>query len=136
MLYKKFTSLNDDILKIRTDVFIKEQGFKNEFDDTDNNCTHIVLYDEQKPCAVCRYFKTGGSYHIGRVAVDKAYRGKNLGIKIMQIAEEEIKKEGGTFVALSAQLRVKDFYAKAGYNPSGEVYLDEHCPHIKMQKKL
>ena len=136
MHYKKFYGLNDDIVKIRTEVFIQEQGFKNELDDTDKTCTHIVLYDGKIPFAVCRYFKTGESYHIGRVAVDKKYRGKNSGRKIMLIAEKEILKEGGKLIEISAQLRVKDFYAKIGYTAVGDVYLDEYCPHIKMQKNI
>lgn len=48
MNYKKYTGLNNDIIKIRTSVFIEEQEFKNEFDDTDETCSHIVLYDGGK----------------------------------------------------------------------------------------
>ena len=91
--YQKFIGLNNDIIKIRTEVFIKEQGFKDEFDETDKTCSHIVLYDNENPVATCRYFKEGENYHIGRVAIIKEYRGKHLGNKIMQIAENEIKKE-------------------------------------------
>lgn len=66
MKYKIFTSLNRDIIKIRTAVFIKEQGFNNEFDKIDENCLHIVLYDDDKPIATARYFSEGHNYHIGR----------------------------------------------------------------------
>ena len=31
--HKKYIGLNDDIIKIRTAVFIDEQGFKDEFDE-------------------------------------------------------------------------------------------------------
>ena len=37
-------------------VFIEEQEFKNEFDDTDETCSHIVLYDGGKCIATCRYY--------------------------------------------------------------------------------
>ena len=79
MNYKKFTGLNDDIIKIRTAVFIDEQGFKDEFDKIDKTCTHIVLYDNEKSIATCRYFKEGVIYHIGRVAIIKEYRRQGLG---------------------------------------------------------
>ena len=46
-----FTGLNTDIINIRTAVFIDEQKFKEEFDETDKTCTHIVLYDNEKPIA-------------------------------------------------------------------------------------
>lgn len=104
MQYKKFIGLNNDIINIRTAIFVKEQGFKDEFDEVDKNCSHIVLYDNNKPIATCRYFSQNEIYHIGRVAIVKEYRGKHLGNKIMQIAELEIKKEGGKKIEVSAQV--------------------------------
>ena len=136
MQYKKFIGLNKDIINIRTAIFIDEQGFKNEFDEIDKNCSHIVLYDNNKPIAICRYFLENNNYHIGRVAILKEYRGNHLGYEIMNIAEKEIKNEGGKTIEVSAQVRVIDFYKKLGYKKSGEVYFDEYCEHIKMVKRL
>ncbi|MBQ8459928.1 GNAT family N-acetyltransferase [bacterium] len=136
MEHKKFIGLNDDIIKIRTSVFVDEQGFKDEFDQIDKTCTHIVLYDNEMPIATCRYFKEGEIYHIGRVAIIKEYRGKHLGNKIMQIAETEIKNEGGKIIEVSAQVRVSEFYEKLGYNKIGDIYFDEYCEHIRMVKNL
>lgn len=136
MEYKKFIGLNDVIIKIRTEVFIKEQGFKDEFDEIDKTCFHIVLYDNKKPVATCRYFNESETFHIGRVAIIKEYRGKHLGNKIMQIAENEIKSEGGQIVEVSAQVRVSEFYKKLGYNKVGDIYFDEYCEHIRMVKVL
>ena len=73
MDYKKYTELNQNIIDIRTAVFIDEQGFKNEFDEVDKNCSHIVLYDNNKPMATARYFKKDDIFHIGRVAIVKRY---------------------------------------------------------------
>lgn len=134
MNYKKYNQLNDDIIKIRTSVFMNEQGFKNEFDAIDNTCFHIVLYDNDTPVATCRYFKEGDSFHIGRVATIKEYRGQHLGSQIMQIAEQEIKALNAKQIEVSAQVRIKNFYKKQGYKEVGEVYLDEFCEHIRMVK--
>jgi len=134
MNYKKYNELNDDIIKIRTSVFIDEQGFKNEFDEIDKTCFHIVLYDNKTPVATCRYFNDGGIFHIGRVAIIKKYRGKHLGKEIMQIAEKEIKSLNVKQIEVSAQVRVKDFYKKLGYKEVGEIYLDEFLEHIRMVK--
>ena len=136
MNYKKFKALNENIVSIRKAVFIEEQGFKNEFDEIDKNCSHIVLYDNEKPVAVCRYYEEGGIYHLGRIAIVKEYRGKHLGNHILQIAEDEIKKEGGKSILVSAQVRVKDFYARNGYTEFGEIFFDEYCEHINMIKKI
>lgn len=134
MNYKKYNQLNDDIIKIRTSVFMNEQGFKNEFDEIDKTCSHIVLYDNETPVATCRYFKEGDSFHIGRVATIKEYRGQHLGSQIMQIAEQEIKALNAKQIEVSAQVRIKNFYKKQGYKEVGEVYLDEFCEHIRMVK--
>ena len=139
MEHKKFIGLNDDIIKIRTSVFVDEQGFKDEFDEIDKTCTHIVLYDSGKCIATCRYFKEGENYHIGRVAIIKEYRGKHLGNKIMQIAETEIRgKCNGAkcVIEVSSQVRVSEFYEKLGYNEIGNIYVDEYCEHIRMIKEL
>lgn len=136
MDYKKFEELNDDIISIRKTVFEKEQGFQNEFDEIDKNCSHIVLYDSETPIAVCRFFKENEMYYIGRVAILKEYRGKHLGNHILHIAEDEIKKEGGRDITVSAQVRVKDFYAKNGYSESGAIFFDEYCEHINMIKQI
>ena len=136
MKNKKFTGLNNDIIGIRTEVFIDEQGFKDEFDETDKTCSHIVLYDNETPVATCRYFEENGIYHIGRVAVIKEYRNQHLGNEIMKIAEAEILKENGKQIEVSAQVRIKDFYKKLGYKEFGEVYFDEYCEHIAMKKEL
>ena len=136
LTYKKHVGLNEDVVNIRTAVFMQEQGFQNEFDETDKTCTHLVLYDRNKPIATCRYFSDGTNYHIGRVAVIKEYRGKNLDNKMMQLAEDEIKKDGGKSIELYAQVRVKNFYQKLGYSPVGNVYFDEYCEHITMRKEF
>ena len=136
MNYKKYIGLNEDIIKIRTSVFVEEQGFKNEFDEIDKICSHIVFYDKDQPICTCRYFLKDGNYHIGRISVIKEYRGQYLGKKIMQVAEDEIKKNGGQVIEISAQIRVQNFYTKLGYNPIGKVYLDEFCEHIKMIKNI
>ena len=66
----------------------------------------------------------------------KDYRGRQLGNYILKIAENEIKKEGGKNITVSAQVRVKDFYAKNGYIEQGEIFFDEYCEHINMTKAI
>lgn len=50
---KIFTTLPQDAKNIRIEVFMKEQGFENEFDEIDNLCHHIVAFDEGKPIGTC-----------------------------------------------------------------------------------
>lgn len=123
---------------IRQQVFIKEQGFINEFDDIDKCAWHLVVYDEEMPLACCRFFRgdTPNEFIIGRLAVLKEHRGKQLGALMIKEAEKYIKSIGGEKLSLSAQLRVKEFYEKQGFTASGDTYFDEYCEHIHMEKAL
>ena len=43
--FKTIQSLTGDEIKIRTEVFMHEQGFKNEYDEIDKIAYHTVLYN-------------------------------------------------------------------------------------------
>lgn len=143
---KFYDSLNPQIIDIRTAVFVKEQGFKEEFDDIDEKSVHILLFYDGVPCATGRLFPAGklscegkesdGVYKIGRIAVLKDYRGKNLGATVISQLENKCRETGGKTILLSAQCRAKHFYEKQGYTSCGEEFLEEYCPHINMKKDL
>lgn len=123
---------------IRQAVFIEEQGFQNEFDQTDETALHLVLYADGTPAAVARLFTQQDRtvYTVGRIAVLPQYRGLRLGNHILEEAEQCAKRLGAKRLVLSAQCRVQPFYEKNGYIASGCVYFDEFCPHIHMEKML
>ncbi|MBC8584489.1 GNAT family N-acetyltransferase [Youxingia wuxianensis] len=125
---------------VRDEVFTKEQGFASpDTDQHDPSSIHLVIYDEDRPVATARVFSLQDnkcSYKLGRIAVLKAYRGKNLGRRLMEEMEDLIKIMGGKRVYISAQCQAQPFYQRLGYTAYGEVYLDEHCPHIDMEKYL
>ncbi len=141
MEIKEYSYMHQDIIDIRTEVFVIEQDFKEEFDDIDNNCTFLVMYDNDLPVAMCRYFKVedksyDNTYAIGRIAVIKEYRGKGIGSRIVAEGEKRIRDMGAQYAVLSAQLRAEEFYKKLGYVSEGETYYEEWCEHIKMRKEL
>ena len=45
MEIKIYNQLPDEAKEIRLEVFVKEQGFEEEFDDIDETAAHIVLFD-------------------------------------------------------------------------------------------
>ena len=45
MTFRIYDKLCEDAKQIRTEVFVAEQGFETEFDDTDSKARHIVGYD-------------------------------------------------------------------------------------------
>ena len=133
---KIFTTLPQDAKDIRIEVFMKEQGFENEFDDIDDISFHIVVFDEEKPIGTCRFFKENNHYTIGRVAVLKEYRNQHIGNVLLERAEKEIKKLNGDLIVVHAQVRVSPFYENQGYIQFGQIDDDEGVPHMWMKKKI
>lgn len=140
MIYDKFFYglQSQDPIDIRTEVFVKEQGFVDEFDENDAKSWHIVMYENHRHIATGRAFEEEkGLWHIGRVAIKKEYRGQGLGSHLLLALESKLKEEGAHQVILFSQYDKKNFYVKNGYaEESGEIILDEGYPHIKMFKKL
>ena len=77
--------------------------------------------------------------HIGRVAIDKDYRGKGIGRKLIvgceNIAKQILKKE--VIIELSAQIQAEKFYESLGYNRVNDmIYLDAGIEHVDMRKVI
>lgn len=133
-----YESLPNAAKAVRRAVFMEEQGFCHEFDHVDDVAAHIVMFDGEMPVATCRVFWDDemDSYVLGRLAVIKEYRGKNLGSQVVRTAEEYVGRAGGDSLALHAQCRVTEFYNALGFQEFGEIGDDEGCPHIWMKKAL
>ena len=117
------------VRQIRQEVFMEEQGFQNEFDATDETALHLLVLAGEEPAATGRAFSQDGGkvWHIGRVCVRRL---------VMEGLEKAVAGEGGEKVVLSAQVQARGFYEKLGYTAHGPEYLDEHCPHVEMEKRL
>ncbi len=130
-----------DCAAIRQEVFVEEQGFHNELDEIDAVAWHLCLYIGGEPAAVGRIFpeddgERAGGWHLGRLAVRKAFRGGGTGREMMGLLEQKAKELGAKYIQLDAQVRASGFYEKLGYRQIGEEHLDEYCPHIMMEKLL
>ena len=135
-----FDNLSEEAAKIRTAVFIEEQKFKTEFDEIDGYAKHAVVFDGSAPVATCRFYNKDEDgkrvYIIGRLAVIKEYRGKDIGSLTLKAAESEIANAGGREVLLHSQCAARRFYEKNGYAACSEADMDEDCPHVWMHKQL
>ena len=138
MQVQVFDDLSKDAQWVRQKVFIEEQGFRHEYDETDEIAKHLVAYENGEPAGTCRIFKDGAkdTFILGRLAVLAPFRGKQVGALLMREAEKRVRELGGTALWLHAQCRAAGFYEKQGYQKTGETGLDEGCPHIWMFKTL
>ena len=121
-----------EIEKIRTSVFIKEQNvpIELEWDEFDNDSTHVIAYYDSKPVGTARLLNDG---HIGRMAVLKAYRNRKIGENMLKYILELANTKAIDNIELSAQSHAVGFYKKYGFVVTSDVYMDAGIPHYTMQ---
>ena len=138
MEIKAFNSLPQDALDLRTKVFVEEQGFSYEQDEFDDIAIHLVMYENGKTLATCRFFlkEDNESYMFGRLCVLKECRGKSLGREMLKRVEEIVKEKGGKAIILHSQYHAKGFYEKCGFTQFGEMDYEQNKPHAWMRKEI
>ena len=129
---------------LRIEVFVKEQKvpIELELDNKDNSVDtiHIGYFLGNILVGVARLIDIDKNIiHIGRVAIDKDYRGKGIGRKLIvgceNIAKQILKKE--VIIELSAQIQAEKFYESLGYNRVNDmIYLDAGIEHVDMRKVI
>jgi predicted GNAT family N-acyltransferase len=127
-----------DALELRREVFVDEQGVPAEIevDDEDATAVHLVSTIGERVVATLRITPMGHADKIGRVAVQREFRGKGVGRRIVERAMRLIAEKGGREIVLHAQVPIIDFYRRLGYREEGEVEMDAGIPHIWMRKRL
>ena len=108
---------------LRIEVFVKEQKvpMELELDEKDNNenTVHIGYFNDNKLIGVARLIDLDKDViHIGRVVIDKEYRGQGIGRELIigceNIAQQILKRK--IIIELSAQIQAENFYKSLGYN--------------------
>ncbi len=124
---------------VRFRVFVSEQAIpaEEELDEADATATHVIaLYQGQVVGTGRLLDDEQGDAHIGRMAVEQAWRRKGIGAQILAFLEEEARARGRSLCILHAQEYVKSFYAAHGYQEHGDTFLEVDIPHIEMRKTL
>ena len=126
----------DEITKIRTDVFEKEQGIKpfSEVEEIDETAIHAVVYKDnewKEPIAVGRLYPTEKSkvFKIGRIAVEQNERGQGYGDFVVRMLLDKGFQMGAEEIIVGAQEKAIAFYEKIGFQKTGESYLDALVLH-------
>jgi predicted GNAT family N-acyltransferase len=130
--------LMQDALDLRREVFVEEQGVppEMEVDDEDAEAIHLVANIGARVVATLRITPMGNAERIGRVAVQRAFRRKGIGKRLVEHAMRLIAGNGGRQIVLHAQLQTTEFYRRLGYSEEGDVEMDAGIPHIWMRKRL
>lgn len=137
-MHVKTATWQDDqstLSAIRFEVFVEEQGVppESEIDQFDPVSMHAIAWVDGNAAACGRLLPDG---HIGRMAVRKAFRGKNIGAAVLEHLTERARQRGDAEVVLSAQTHALGFYEKYGFVAYGPEYPDCDIPHRDMKKTL
>ncbi len=136
---------------VRREVFVREQGYteEQEFDEAEAKALH-VLAQLVPACATT----PGAARHLGaarllldatedppvayvsRLSVIGFARGMGLGRAIVEFVLEGARDMGCVKARAGSQATALDFWARLGFHPTGEEYMDFHVPHEWTERRL
>lgn len=135
-----WATLGADAAKVRTAVFVQEQGIplEMEWDEADSTAVHAVAYNGLgQGIATGRLI--GHASHVGRIgrmAVNRALRGSCIGQGILQTLMDAARQRGDAEVMLHAQRSAEGFYQRLGFAPRGEPFDEVGIQHVEMFRAL
>ena len=139
------------VYALRHEVFVLGQGVPEELerDELDGVADHALatrdgevvgtgrLVDGRIDEAGCLEPGTPGTVGtVGRMAVTSAARSGGTGRRLLDLLVQRASERGLPAVELHAQVHARDFYARAGFEAFGEVYLEAGIEHIGMRREL
>ena len=139
--WKSFSELKRDelydILRFRQEIFVVEQkSWYLDADGLDQSSLHLLVLDKGILIGYLRLTPPGEKYpetSIGRVSIDKGYRGEKLGDRLLIMGIEKGKEAYGSgSYRISAQEYLISYYEKHGFKVQGNPYDEDGIPHIEM----
>jgi predicted GNAT family N-acyltransferase len=128
-----------DVFRLRKAVFYTEQGIPEELDqdEKDDKAIHFIALNNEEIIATGRLFSHNGQGHISRIAVDKKFRRKGIGKKIVEILMQKAQEQQLKYLYLFPHAHLEGFYQSLGFNKVRGYSLDlAGNDIIKMEKKL
>ena len=124
---------------LRKEVFVKEQGvpLTLELDEHDATAIHFIVNDGNDTIATARLREIEPKIgKVERVCVLSSYRGKRLGVLIMETVEQYASSIDFQKLKLNAQSYAVPFYEKLGYVVTSPEFMDADIPHRAMEKEM
>ena len=127
-----------EIMSFRQNIFsVEQETWYKDADGLDLNSLHLLGKNEDKSLiAYLRLVEPKSKFlepSLGRVSVDKKFRGNGLGRKLIK---EGIRKSLIIYpnlgLRISAQLYLEKFYNQEGFRRVGNTYEEDGITHIKM----
>ena len=129
-------------LQLRAEVFVVEQACVfQDMDGLDPVCMHLLgempdRADTGHLLAYARLLPAGLGFaeaSIGRVATAPATRGSGLGHALMRESIVQVQDLWGKQpIRIGAQAHLQAFYRQHGFEPAGDLYIEDGIDHIEM----
>lgn len=125
-----------ELRAVRETVFVREQRvpLEEEWDALDPLCLHVIARDAAGlPIGTGRLTP---EHRIGRMAVLADWRGQGVGDAMLVALMAEARQRGWPVVSLNAQVSAEAFYARQGFIPEGERFMEAGIEHQSMRRAL
>lgn len=135
-----WAALGQDLVKVRTAVFVQEQGRApaTESDDVDSLALHAVAYNGLGQAVATGRLSglEAAAVRIERMAVHRALRGSGVGRSLLQSLMDAARQRGHAEVALQAPCSAEGFYRRQGFVARRDVFDVDGIPHLDMVRAL
>mgnify|MGYP003575998030 CR=1 FL=1 len=131
-----FAQATADLRTVRDAVFVREQGVPVEIerDALDPLSQHVIARDaDGRPIGTARLTP---DRRIGRMAVLPEWRNRRVGEALLKALLVQARALAWTEVTLHAQIAAMAFYARQGFLPVGERFVEAGLDHQPMRLVL
>jgi len=120
---------------VRFAVFVEEQGVDPalELDAWDETSFHVLAECGGRVVGTGRLLPDG---HVGRLAVEHAWRGRGVGRALMEALLAAAGERDLPNVILHSQVSAIPFYEKLGFEAEGAEFVEAGIPHRLMTREL
>ncbi|NMB17917.1 MAG: GNAT family N-acetyltransferase [Erysipelothrix sp.] len=132
----------EQYLKLRYHIFVEEQHVDPnvEYDKYDRlereDVVFVGAFINNEIVGGLRFIIEESTIKVGRVVVNRDYRNKNIGKRLMDYVDVYAVNNGVKIAKLGSQLTAVGFYEKCGYSSYGDVFIDAGIDHIMMKKEF
>ena len=127
-------------LEVREQVFCREQGVSRaeELDGLDEDALHLVALapGSRRVIGTLRLLVSGDAAKIGRVAVEREWRGRGIASRMLELALARAAEQGCREARLAAQLEAKRMYERAGFTVRSEPFEEAGIAHVWMARPI
>jgi predicted GNAT family N-acyltransferase len=128
------------IKAIRYEVFVVEQKVdeREEYDGFEETSHHFLALADGRAAGTARWRATEKGYKLERFAVLENFRGVGVGAGLLKTILEEVlplAKSQKKDIYLHAQVQAMPFYARSGFVPFGDEFVEAEILHRAMKYK-